>query len=179
MGDFTASHDRFSEVMPPDNVESHFFSTAVSYFCFNIEIFTSFPTDFVKRIIPFEPRTPEFPVPEMVKTLRTSPKNLHFPMVFLVFPMVFLWLSYGFPTFSGKNPPWVTSTRPARDVWAPLPPCGHELLVQHWPTGKTWWFYWHSKGGCAHLNQMVFSNHLNDDGLTHLNMMVVPIEKSW
>ena len=40
---------------------------------------------------------------------------------------LFRWEKYGKIT--------VEPVRPARDVWAPLQPCGHELLVQHWPVG--------------------------------------------
>ena len=94
-----------------DNVESHYFQ---QHLLFLLQHWTlhQFSTDFA-NFIPFEPRTPKFPVPEMVETVRKSSKNTSFPV--------------------GKIT--VEPVRPARDVWAPLQPCGHELLVQHWPVG--------------------------------------------
>lgn len=144
-----------------DNVESHFFR---QHLLFLLQHWTlhQFSTDFT-NFIPFEPRTPKFPVPEMVETVRKSPKKHIFS--------------------GGKNmekSPWNQSvlhgtfgrrcSHAATNFSCSIGLLGMASWANFWPandrskTGKTWWFYWHSNGGCANKNRGF--THLND-GLTN------------
>ena len=147
---------------------------SISYFCFNTELFTSFPL--ISLIS--SPSSQELLNSQFQKWSKQwgNHQKTH----------LFRW----------EKSPWNQSvlhgtfgrrcSHAASNFSCSIGLLGMASWANFWPandgskTGKTWWFYWHSNGGCANKNRGF--THLND-GITNINsditIKTLEIDHDW